>query len=343
MDIQSGEFRSIEEKLTEVREASRFGAETVRRLNRFVRQVEPGGKDEIQLFDLSDAVRTVVTMSRPLWSDEPKKKGLSLNLDCRVQDGCTIRGSKGDLFEVILNLIKNAVEALPDGGDIAIVTLREKNHVVLSIRDTGVGIPASRINRLFTPFFTTSLEAGRGLGLSTCRTIIDAHGGNIRVDSTEGTGTTFTIRLPFVFEQDDTAEEADLVKPLNPLHILVIDDMEGTVRLLKSGLGKMGHVVFTALSGEQGLALLEDNPVDVVICDLGMPGMNGWQVGEAIKRRCAEGGMTKPKFIILTGWGGQSAEQERIAASGVDAVVEKPVDMAKLLDVVRNLMEADKS
>jgi CheY-like chemotaxis protein len=126
---------------------------------------------------------------------------------------------------------------------------------------------------------------------------------------------------------------------LQPLHILAIDDMEGTVTLLKSGLGKMGHVVLTALSGDQGLALLEDNPVDVVICDLGMPGMNGWQVGEAITRRCSAKGLPKPGFIILTGWGGQSSEKQKIATSGVDAVLEKPVDIAKLLDVISDVTD----
>ncbi len=341
MDIRSGEFESLEGKLTEIMNTSRFGAETVRRLNRFVRQAEPGEKEEIHVFDLSEAVRTVVTMSKPLWSDEPKKKGLSVNLDCRLKHGCTIRGRQSEFFEVMVNLVKNAVEALPEGGDIEIDTVREHDKVVLRVHDTGIGIPASNVNRLFTPFFKTSVEAGRGLGLSTCRTLVDAHGGTILVDSTEGAGATFTIRLPFAPPEPDTPKPSEPARSLRPLHILAIDDMEATLTLLKSGLGKMGHAVITALSGEHGLALLEDNPVDVVICDLGMPEMNGWQVGEAIKRRCSEEGVNKPVFIMLTGWGGQSGEKQKIAASGVDAVLEKPVDIAKLSAVIQDVMERE--
>ncbi len=339
MDIQSGDFEQVESKLAEVKEASRFGAETVRRLNRFVRRVEPDDPEKVEVFDLSDAVRQVVAMSRPLWKGEPERKGIPLRLDCRLQEGCTMRGNKSDLFEVTLNLIKNAVEAMPEGGDIDVDTFLENEDVVFRVRDNGVGISEHNLHRLFTPFFTTSVEAGRGLGLSTSRTIVNAHGGHIQADSLEGQGSTFTVRLPFAVEQEDVSQEIEPVFSLRPLNILAIDDMEGTVTLLERGLSRNGHTVFTALSGEQGLELLETNPVDVVICDLGMPGLNGWQVGEIITQRSSEWASGKPKFIILTGWAGQSHEVDQIATSGVDAIVEKPVDMPTLVTTIQSVIE----
>jgi CheY-like chemotaxis protein len=341
MEVESGELQEIEQKLCEIQRVSRMGAETVRRLNRFCRRGEPGAQEEMATFDLSDAVRQVVDMSMPLWKEEPKKRGLTLSLDCRLGEGCTIRGAKSDIFDVILNLVKNAVEALPEGGGIEIDTVREGEEVILRVRDTGIGIPAANINRLFTPFFTTSVVAGRGLGLSTCRTIIDSHGGHILVQSTQGAGTTFTVKLPFADPQEHTATQRAPVTPLKPLRILVIDDMEGTVTLLKRALERMGHAVLTALSGEEGLRLLEDTPVDLVICDLGMPGMNGRQVGEAIAQRCSQQGLRRPRFIVLTGWGGQALETEQTAASEVDAVIEKPVDTAKLVEVISRLVGAE--
>ncbi len=341
LDVESGEFREIQQKLSEIHRVSRMGAETVRRLNRFVRRGEPGAQEEIATFDLSDAVQQVVDMSMPLWKEEPQKRGLTLSLDCRLREGCIIQGAKGDIFDVILNLVKNAVEALPEGGDIEIDTLRKGDEVILRVRDTGIGIPAGNINRLFTPFFTTNVEAGRGLGLSTCRTIIESHGGHILVQSTQGAGTTFTVKLPFAVRQEDRATQRPPVTPLKPLRILVIDDMEGTVTLLKRALERMGHAVLTALSGEEGLRLLEDTPVDLVICDLGMPGMNGRQVGEAIAQRCSRQELRRPRFIVLTGWGGQALETEQMTASEVDAVIEKPVDSAKLVEVISRLVGAE--
>jgi signal transduction histidine kinase len=106
---------------------------------------------------------------------------------------------------VILNLTKNAVEALPKGkgGHIEVETFRAGDEVVLQVRDNGIGIPEHNHSRIFTPFFTTNVEAGRGLGLATCRTIVEAHGGRISVASTEGEGSTFTIRLPLAPARDE--------------------------------------------------------------------------------------------------------------------------------------------
>jgi two-component system repressor protein LuxO len=161
------------------------------------------------------------------------------------------------------------------------------------------------------------------------------------VDSVEGQHTTFTVRLPFAGEQAGFQAPAQPSSPPDQVTFLVIDDLEATVKLLKSGLERENHTVFTALSGEDGLALLEAHIVDVVICDLGMPGMSGWQVGEAISERSLSTGRPKPKFIMLTGWADQAAETERIAAAKVDAIIEKPVDMAELLQVIRQVIRSD--
>ena len=101
---------------------------------------------------------------------------------------------------------------------------------------------------------------------------------------------------------------------------------------------KQGHTVFKALSGQEGLAIFNKEPVDLVICDLGMPGMNGWDVGKAIRSICQEKGITKPPFILLTGYGGQELEKEKIAESGVDAVVAKPIDRATVLATVQEIV-----
>ncbi|MEJ2719470.1 MAG: response regulator [Deltaproteobacteria bacterium] len=123
------------------------------------------------------------------------------------------------------------------------------------------------------------------------------------------------------------------------LTILVIDDMQPVLTMIKDGLTAYGQNVLIALSGEDGLKTFENNQVDLVISDLGMPGMNGWEVGRAIKAYCEKRAIPKTPFILLTGWGGQIHEEKKIVRSGVDGLVEKPIDIPELLGTVRKVME----
>jgi len=107
--------------------------------------------------------------------------------------------------------------------------------------------------------------------------------------------------------------------------------------MLEEGLGALGQDVLTALSGEEGIERLQSTHVDLVICDLGMPGMNGWEVGRVLLRTCLDRSVPKIPFVLLTGWGGQVAEEKRIQESGVDMVVEKPVDIVSLLKIIEDL------
>ncbi|MBM4329448.1 MAG: PAS domain S-box protein [Deltaproteobacteria bacterium] len=339
MNLRSGDLKDLKQNLEQIVESSRFGAETINRLNRYVRVSADDHTAAIEVFDLSDLITQAAEMSRPWWKTEPEKHGRRVSLYTRLKSGSTIRGKKNEMFEVVVNLIRNSVEALPKGGDIEIETTTENNVVILRVRDTGIGIREEDLNRLFTPFFTTNVESGRGLGLATCRRIVDSHGGTILVDSVEGKGARFTITLPLVWEGLVQSEFRESKSPEKALNVLAVDDMEAITNMLRDGLGSFGHKVFTALSGQEALAIFKDNPIDLVICDVGMPEMNGWEVGQTVKEICQERGTSKPAFIILTGWQDQSQEKVRMAKSGVDAVVQKPVEMAKLLEAIGEVTE----
>jgi two-component system, sensor histidine kinase len=155
--------------------------------------------------------------------------------------------------------------------------------------------------------------------------------------SEEGEGTTFTVRLPLVEEQPTCEEVTDTGFSFR-LRILVIDDRLQIVNLLKNGLEMRGQRVVTALSGPEGIERFKDEPADLIICDLGMPGMNGWEVGKTVKEFCKKSGILKPRFILLTGWDDQGHDKEKISESGVDAVIQKPVDMTKLLEIIRDVL-----
>jgi len=135
----------------------------------------------------------------------------------------------------------------------------------------------------------------------------------------------------------------DRQAPASGKTVLVIDDMRAVLDLLKTGLTRSGHVVVTALSGLQGVEIFREDPIDIVICDLGMPGINGWEVGKRITSICEERGIPKIPFILLTGWGGQKTETEKIAESGVDAVVEKPINMGNLRKMIQEMCDKEAS
>jgi len=127
------------------------------------------------------------------------------------------------------------------------------------------------------------------------------------------------------------------------LRILVIDDVEPITTMLAELLGEFGHEAVTALSGAEGLQVYREQSIDLVICDLGMPDINGWEVGKSIKDLCEQRGVPKVPFILLTGWGGQLRETTKMEESGVDAVVEKPMDPSRLRMVIQELAQGRSS
>ena len=119
----------------------------------------------------------------------------------------------------------------------------------------------------------------------------------------------------------------------------MIDDVALIVMHLRGILTKHQQTVFSATSGEKALEIFRNNKIDMVICDLSMPGVNGWEMGKAIRAVCQERGLPKTPFVLLTGWGGQDLEQDKIIESAVDAIVEKPIDNRKLMATVKKVAE----
>jgi len=337
-NLDLGKTSNVKKQLQDIVESCRFGAETVKRLQSFanIRSDEaPSGK---QVFDLSALVRQAVEMTKPWWKTAPEREGFKVNLNLDLADGCFGSGRPNELFEVVVNLIKNAAEALQQDGDIDVATFVKSGQVVLRVRDTGVGLDQESAARVFDPFWTTKKGLdGTGMGLAASYGIINRHGGTISVESIKGQGSVFTVMVPLASGSPEAAAPFPAASDRG-LHILVIDDLEATVTVLKEGLEHHLHTVFTALSGREGLEVFKRESIDLVICDLGMPGLNGWQVGRALKGICQDEDRPKIPFILLTGWGDQF-EPEKMLESGVDAVLQKPTDFAGLMRVIRELVE----
>ena len=334
-DLELGNHSEVKKALVKIMESSMFGAETVRRLQNFagIRAHNPLANKEV--FDFSEVVKQALEMTRTWWMIIPEKEGIRVSLETDLQEGCLVRGEKNELFEVVVNLIRNATEALTQGGNIWARTYVKGDQVVFTIRDSGLGISQENIRRVFNPFFTTKARAGSGLGLAISRKTIEGIGGNILVESPAGKGTSFTILLPLAESHpDERGSPIDV--HLRGMTILVIDDMEAVLEFLRARLTRSGNVVVTASSGREGLEIFQGNTIDLVICDLEMPGINGWEVGKKIRSICEKRRIPKTPFILLTGRGGQQTQSEKIAESGVDAVVEKPIRIAPIMDVIRH-------
>lgn len=337
-DLESGNEESAREFLEQVLVTARSGAATVRNLQDFARVRADLGPSEATVLDLSQLLNKAIEVSKPLWRSLAEKEGIHITMNKHIAKGCLVKGVESELFEVLVNLIKNAVEAISREGEIRIDLVREDGHAVVKVHDTGHGIAQSDLGKVFEPFWgTKGVGIGTGMGLSVSHGIVQRHGGEISVESTQGKGTVFTVKLPLVQEAGERVGP-DQEKPLiEALNVLIVDDMPPITRLVEKTLTRCGLKAFSATSGEQALEIFQDHKIDLVICDLAMPGMNGWEVGKAIQELCRERSVPNVPFILLTGWGGQALEQTKLAESGVDALVEKPISVKKLLQSVREV------
>jgi PAS domain S-box-containing protein len=323
-------IHELKQGLDVIEKAAKDGAETVRRIQEFART-----RDEDKYFtavNINEVIADALNFTKMRWKDDAESKEIKINIQKELSTLPTTAGSGAELREVMVNLINNAIDAMPEGGDIKIKTFLEDGQVCIRVQDTGGGIPSDRKDRIFDPFFTTKGVQSSGLGLSVSYGIINRHRGTIVVDSVEGEGTTFTIKLPL----SDGVVEAEQGKLIEVEHrkakILVIEDEEQVRNLLSAILTKGGHEVETATGGSQGIEMFEKNEFDLVFTDLGMPGISGWQVAEKIKSI-----NEKAPVALITGWNIELKEFE-LEKSGVDLIVQKPFEVNQVLRLVQEGM-----
>lgn len=333
--LHSNDLARATNNLQRILDSCRSGAQTVRRLQDFAAlRSEPTRQENV--VSLSDAVQKALDMSDTWWKSMPERQGFEVILTKDLMSDCFVQGEENELLEVVINLVKNAVEAMPQGGEIIVRVSCEGKNALLTVEDNGVGIPESDLGRIFEPFFTTKGSQGTGMGLASAYGIVLKHGGRISADRRDGSGTRFSVRIPLAGDIREATSEVRTELPQR-LRVLVIDDQEPIVAMLEQLFARRGHTVLTALSGQEGLNIFEHFPVDVVISDLSMPSMTGWQVGKAIKDLCLERGIPRPLFLILTGWGNRPEDSDRGVEAGIDGILEKPVNFERLMGKIREL------
>lgn len=313
------------------------GAHIIKRIQDFARE-RPSR--EFQSISVAELLTEVSEMTRPRW----EARSINEAIRCALQADCAavIMGDPVELREVLVNMIYNAVDAMPQGGEIRLGAHEMGDRVIITITDSGTGMSPEVKSRLFNPFFTTKGKAGTGMGLAVSFGIVRRHDGSIEVDSEIGRGTTFRISLPLAAETTanslGNSQTNQASAGPRPVRLLVVDD-EVTVRdVLTEALRAEGCEVVAAENGQVALQLFDEyqGEFDAVFTDIGMPEMNGWELATAIRRRSES-----IALAIVSGWADAISCSTRNVVKA-DWVVSKPFDIDRISEIAHEIAERKK-
>lgn len=268
-------------------------ADLVARLHQTTRVTD---ETELQAVDVNDIVREAIETTRPRWKDEPESRNVTNQIQTHLHDAPKIYGSASDLYDALVNLIFNAVDAMPQGGTLSLTTHIVDDNTQIIVTDSGEGMDQETQQKIFEPFFTTKIDVGRGLGLSTVYNTITRWNGQITVESTPEQGTTFTITLPLCTEKQEQETQSTPTSAGRRGRILIVDDEPDIAEILLT-VFEDEHDVDMADSGKQALAHCQTNTYEIALLDLGMPGMSGDVLAEELKK-------INPNIalVLTTGW-----------------------------------------
>lgn len=299
-------------------------------------------RGKLEISDIAIDLAAVIGASLEVVSTAVQAKAIALRT--ALAEGCLVRGDSARLQQVIWNLLSNAVKFTPQGGQIEVCLESLNDCAQVTITDTGKGIRREFLPQLFDSFrqedvSITRQYGGLGLGLSIVKYLVEAHGGSIVADSPgEGQGSTFTLRLPLM--TDASIPSLDETYPptvidLTGIKVLTVDDSQDTRDLLATVLGQYGAEVRVVASGHDVLPHLTSFEPDVLVCDIGMPDLDGYGLIQQIRRLPPNCGGRVPA-IALTAFA-QPEDRHRALAHGFQKYLTKPIEPDRLLIAVAEL------
>lgn len=314
--------------LTTIESAASSGADLISRIQRYIRQE---AQSVFEPLDLNGLIEDCIQFTRPYWYNEPRRQGIHIEASFEASDLPEIRGTRSELRDVFVNLILNAIHALPNGGTINVRSYLDKEGIGVEVADTGIGMPPDVAKRVFEPLFSTKGEAGNGMGLAVAAGTMREHGGSIAVQSSEGKGTTFTLRFPLHRETLPTeASKPSSVATsgeLSPRTVLVVDDEEMVRNVISRLLGVRGHTAVAVSSAHEALDILDSREWDLVLTDQGMPGMTGRELAHQIRKR-----HESLPILLLTG-----DTNIDVDPAEINRVLTKPFRIADVEAVIADL------
>ena len=287
--------------------------------------------------DLTSVLRTAVETSRPLI--EEARHTLTVDIP---PGSIPIAGDSVRLTQIVANLLNNAAKYTNTGGRIWLSARTEDNWAVVTVRDTGIGIPPSQLAAVFDMFTQVErshrgAQGGLGIGLTLVRSLVVMHGGVVEARSEgPGCGAEFAVRLPLLPHLPSHAAESARLEPFPPVRLLIVDDNRDAAETLGTLLTSLGATTAIAHNGDEALDAIGQCKPDVVLLDLGMPGTDGYEVARQIRSRPAWAGL---RLIALTGWG-QDSDRERSRQAGFDHHVVKPIKIDHLRRLLLDAQQA---
>ncbi|SPF36845.1 GAF sensor hybrid histidine kinase (fragment) [Syntrophobacter sp. SbD1] len=260
-----------------------------------------------------------------------ERSGRTIDIQTDIRKDCLAAMNASDLREVLTNLLFNAIDAMPQGGTITFRSYPQAEQVILEVSDTGIGMSKDLTEKVFDPFYTTKGIGNSGLGLSVSWSLISRSGGDIQVRSKPGKGATFIIKLAKA-EAVKTTLASKTDAESNSYRLLLVEDDPEILNLLQDMLRLKGHRVTAVSDGEKALELIDSNDYDLVLTDLGMPMISGWEIAGRAKAKNPE-----LPVVMITGWGAQYEDSE-LTGRGVDLILSKPLSWDKLLSSIEKLL-----
>lgn len=320
----------ITHRLKEIEEATERIAKTTLKLDVLARR--ENDQSSVLPFDLNGVVRDVKQLIAPKLKDESERRGVAFGLKTYQRSFSPLRGNPEEIRDVILNMIINAVDAMPGGGDIYLSTEENGGYAYIYVQDSGEGI-AERINgRILDPFFTTKGEECVGLGLSLSYAIVKRHGGDIEVKSEKGEGTIVTIRLPVEREETEGTPASRRVRVKNA-HILIIEGHQMLRELLSQVLGNKGFKTEKVNNLPEGLNLLRKRDFDLVVADTSVPTSSTAKLVKRVKK--IDNALP---VVLISSNEGNGDKLRSLDRLGADLVVRKPLDMGQFANHVLDVL-----
>jgi PAS domain S-box-containing protein len=284
---------------------------------------------------LSDVVSSAVEAARP------GIEAAGHTLELAPADAClVVDADPARLSQALLNVLQNAARYTPDGGHITLATACRANKVEIVVRDDGIGIAVDALPRIFGMFVQgeRASRGGLGIGLALARQLVEMHAGTIAAHSDgPGKGSTFTIELPLAPGPLPASAPAAEAAACASRHVLIIDDNADAAASLQQMLALQGHRVRTACSGEEGLEAVGAERPDLLLVDIGLPGIDGIEVARRLRARL---GADCPRLVALSGWG-QAADRQRSAGAGFELHLTKPVEPETLAALLAEVPGSD--
>lgn len=295
------------------------GASKVRKIQEFSR---PNAKTLNESVNLKEIIEEVIEITRPKWDVASKIKGILIEPIIDLSDNLFVLGDSSDLRNAFTNIIFNAIDAMTNGGILSIKTRQINNYIIAEFKDTGMGMTEETIERIFDPFFTTKGVLGNGLGMSEVYGIVKRHNAKITVQSEVGAGTTIKIQFPAFKKRKEVVADTGL-DLTGTFSIYIVDDEEYILETLKDFLVDMGHHVETNTDPNGAIEDISKKAFDVVITDLGMPGISGLELAEKIKAI-----QPLTQIVLISGWALNLKPDD--IKNRVDFVINKPFSFEKI-------------